>query len=245
MWVTILVIAIILYYFYYKLEKRVNFLEKSKGPGYSVRFRIDAHNAVIKHKMLGKLTNIQSAIKGKDYSSWTETEKSKLRKIYKKSFDKSIVDITYLASENAYFINDGHKTNIVLRDEISTLIYSSFVIGDENTIESPVIEFSVYERLVKEGKNNYKWVLAPCLEYRENMLDLEKKNDQIDILFEFPLYENHDEQKMKQLGFKVTTNKDYPEGCKDIFGKEFAFTQSIYEKNGVELKYFTMYTSLN
>src|SRR3989338_1761464 len=201
MWVTILVIAIILYYFYYKLEKRVNFLEKSKGPGYSVRFRIDAHNAVIKHKMLGKLTNIQSAIKGKDYSSWTETEKSKLRKIYKKSLDKSIVDITYLASENAYFINDGHKTNIVLRDEISTLIYSSFVIGDENTIESPV--------------------------------------------FEFPLYENHDEQKMKQLGFKVTTNKDYPEGCKDIFGKEFAFTQSIYEKNGVELKYFTMYTSLN
>lgn len=236
MWLTLLV-AVILGYYIYQVEKRVRSVEETRGPGYSHWFSVNVLDAVINHKKFGELTGIKGASEGKEYKDWSKADKDHWHKNFaEKVADKTRVTINYLQSENAYFVRT-YKSNpsIVQRDSNTNLLYSAIVVGDEDGFKDH-IEFLIYERLIKHDQGKYSWVLTPCLQYRDEKIIGGKH--EFTPLCDFPLFRTDlNDEEVKKLGFKIDR-----QGGDDIYEDSFGEKHSIptvieYKKNGVEIRY--------
>lgn len=240
MWLTLL-IAVVLGYYIYKLEKRVRSIEETRGPEYSHRFSINVFDAILKHDKFGKIAGIKSANDGKDYKDWTKEDKIKWekdKKLREMLWPSSLVSLNYLVSENAYFVSTNkNNPNFIHRDSNCNLLYSDIVIGDKDGFKDH-IEFSIYERLIKYDEGKYGWVLTPCLQYRDDhILDINKSHT-FTTLCDFPLFRTDlSDEEAKKLGFEVERR-----GGDDIYEDSFGEIQSIpteikFKKNGVEIRY--------
>lgn len=236
MWTTIIII-ILGYYIFYQVDKRVRMLEEAKRHKNSHRFSVDVSNAVMKHKKFGELTGIKSASEGKEYKDWSKTDKQKLNHISQNINNNSSVSLTYLASENAYFIRTGEGGSyIAFRDSINNLLYSAIVAGDKDGWKSN-IEFLLYERFIKKDHGKYEWILVPCLKYKGDN-SFKKEDRTFDTLFEFPHFkERRTDEELKQLGFEIDRW-----GGDDVFTDDFGEMDTIptvlkYIKNGAEIRY--------
>ena len=217
----LLIIAVI------SLMYRVWRIEITRGKNINV----DVYTAVFSHKKFGEITGIKSATEGKKWDDWSNKEKGKWEEIKDKDkqFIKSEVNLTYLASENAYFVrNKIDNPYIAVRNEGDiSLIYSEVVVGDK-TRHSPYLEFLLYERLIKG-----EWKLVPCIRYKKNYMDYEKKDEIFDILCEFPAFKRFRRDKhLKKLGFDVSSY-----GGDDVYTDAFGIDhlvpkESTYHKNG-------------
>jgi hypothetical protein len=236
MWLTIL-IGIIFFYTLYQFDKRIKTIEQTRGKGYSHWFSVGVQDAIIKHRKFGEITGIKSATEGKNYNEWSKVDKEKWSKMSPKISEqmrKWYVTITYLASEDAYFVNNYKDSpTIIFRKDTTNLLYSSIVVGDKNGFD-PNIEFLLYERLIKKENGNSEWVLVPCLQYSGKWLAGEK--DFI-VLCEFPHFAEKNENDLKHLGFEIKRS-----GGDDIYTDQFGKMQGIpteikYIKNGAEIRY--------
>lgn len=226
MWQTI-VIGIIFVYLLHQLEKRIKRHEEESESGWTLS--VDALGAVAKYKKFGEVTGIKSAKEGKAFEDWSKTDRDKWVDRYAKDIvGKLLVNLTYLASEKAYFIrHDEGNTYIIHRDSYTTntLLYSSTIIEDKKRI---IIEFLIYDRLSKGV-----WMLVPGFRYRFDEGIIEKS--EFTVLCEFP-YSKEDE-KLKELGFKISRI-----GGDDVYKDSFGDMRGIpttktYEKNGIRLTY--------
>lgn len=236
MWLTIL-LALILGYYIYQVEKRVGSIEETRGPGYSHWFSVNVLDAVLKHKKFGEITGIKSASDGKAYKDWSKADKDRWHKNFaEKIADKTRVTINYLQPENAYFVRT-YKTNptIAQRDSNTNLLYSAIVVGDEDGFKDN-IDFSIYERLIKYDKGNYGWVLTPCLEYQDGKIFDGKR--EFTALCDFPLFRTDlTDEEVKKLGFEVE-RRGGDDIYEDSFGEKHSIpTEIMYKKNGVEIRY--------
>jgi hypothetical protein len=241
MWLTIIIAVVLGYYIYQQLDKRLRAIEETRGPEYSHRFSVIALDAVLKHKKFGEISGIKSASEGKDYKDWSKEDKSKWekdKKLRETLWNRINVNLTYLVSENAYFVST-YKNNptIVHRDSNTNLLYSAIVVGDEDGLKDH-IEFLIYERLIKYDQGKYGWVLTPCLQYRDDHIFDVNKNHSFTSLCDFPLFRTDlKDEEIKKLGFEIERN-----GGDDIYEDSFGEKHSIpteikYKKNGVEIRY--------
>lgn len=236
MWTSI-IIAVIFTYFIYQLEKRVKHLEEGKGQGYSHKFSIDASIAFSKNKKFREMVGIKSASEGKEYEDWTKAEKDKWGKYPEKFRNRLRVSISYLASDNAYYISSFQETPyLIFRNDIATFrpIYSAYIAGDEQGIKAN-LKFCIYERLIVDEEGKREWVISPCIEYNDGFLNYDK--NKFEALCDFPHFADKQDEQIKQLGFKIKRD-----GGDDIYEDPFGETHSlpvdvIYEKHGVEIKY--------
>lgn len=238
MWLTLLV-AVVLGYYIYQVEKRVRSIEETRGSGYSHWFSVNVLDAVINHKKFGELTGIKGASEGKEYEDWSKADKDHWHKNFaEKIADKTRVTLSYLQSENAYFIRT-YKTNpsLVQRDSNTNLLYSANVVGDDDGFKDH-IELLIYERLIKNDQGKYDWVLTPCLQYRDDHIHDINKSHIFTTLCDFPLFRTDlSDEEAKKLGFEVERR-----GGDDIYENSFGEKQSIeteikFKKNGVEIRY--------
>jgi|SRR3989344_1458411 len=235
MWLTIFV-AVILGYYVYQLEKRLRSIEETRGPGYSHWFSINASEALSKNKKFMEMIEIKSGAEGKDYDEWTKAEKDKWGKYPEELMNRLRVTVTYLASENAYFVSTFQGTpRIIHRDDIKTngLIYSAVVAGDEQGIKTNM-EFDIYERLLHKGDRR-EWVITPCIRYNEGIFKYD--TNKFEALCDFPHFSEKKDDELEKLGFKIER-----EGGDDIYEDPFGEKHSIpteikYKKNGVEIRY--------
>jgi len=235
MWLTIIV-AVVLGYYIYNLEKRIKSLEEVRGPGYSHWFMVNALKAVMNHKKFGEITKIKSAQEGKDFKDWSKADKDRWYKISDRIATKSHVKFSYLPGENAYFVNTGKETPYLThRSGTNNLLYSEIIVGDVDGFKDH-ITLDIYERLRKGAQGKYEWYLTVCLDYKDEKFFGGKKDFQ--ILCEFPHFrESVEDDELKQLGFEIKR-----QGGDDIYEDSFGENHAIptvveYIKNGVEIRY--------
>src|SRR5260370_42386046 len=94
-------------------------IRKEDKPGHerAQQFTVDAMHAIMMHKQFGHLTGIQSAIDGKSFEDWTESDTKKWYEHYGDIASKrTYVTLTYLPSANAYYVftdNSGKYPSVV------------------------------------------------------------------------------------------------------------------------------------
>jgi len=239
MWLTVL-IAILLVYLLYRLERRIITLEELRGPGVSQQFFINAVGSLNNNKKFGEIIGIESLSEGKSHKYWTNKEKEKWSKYPSNFTNRLKVRISYLASENAYYVNPFEGSpSIIQRNAISTtnLLYSAMIAGDEDGIK-PSVSFDIYERLIYSSQGDSYWVISACLSYDAGWAKYEK--NEFKTLCDFPhLFKSkiEEEEKIKKMGFKIerTDQRDIYE---DPFGEKHPIPVIVkYKKNGVEIQY--------
>ncbi len=238
MWLTTVIVIVIAGYFYYQIDRRIKNLEKERNSGYSYSMSIDAVQSVLKFDKFGELCGIASATEGKEFKDWTKTDKDKLKSSnsdFRKFRLRSRVNLTYLSSENAYFINSYQGCGIIFRDQTTNLLYSATVAGDDDGLENHIL-FSIYEKLVKSPQGIYEWMLLPCLEYRDE--DNSNEKNKFITLCEFPHFaRNIDDDDFRNLGF-IVDRREGLDFFKNVFGEEEVLPTIIkYKKNGVDISF--------
>lgn len=241
-----LISVVLFFILFYTLDRRMRRLEENRGNSYSQHFSINALKAVLANKMFGKLSKIKSSEEGKPYEDWTESERNKWHKgVHHKIVDKVYVHVTYLASENAFFIKTKDTSGLVLNELHKTCIYSSFLIGELSNGED-YLEFGLFNRIANYGDKKIRVISGYLTEgigsltKDYNHHDYEA-NQKTQILFDFPLdHINWTDEDLKTLGFEIERYEPSLElqsaGYKDIFGEtEFYDTSITYKKNGVEI----------
>lgn len=215
-WLLVIAVGILLFSNYFKTYARKRLIT------------FDIHEATFSHKKFGELTGIKSAIEGKDYEHWTSNDKKKWDKIASSpKYKKSRVTLTYLPSEDAYYVNNWVDSQyIAFCEDSNNCIYSAVVLGDENS-DKPYLEFLLYERNSK---------IVPCLKYRKGKYAFKKEDITFETLCEFPpfLMFNKD-KRLKKLGFEL---KKY--GGDDVYTDDFGNNRlttidNWYNKNGVSI----------
>lgn len=219
----------------YALSKRVNNLEEVRGQGFSHSLRITAIDAVATNKVFGKLSKIKSAEEEKPYKEWGEAEKNKWHKEFSGEIeDKAAVNLTYLASEDAFFVKTKDQSGFVLPKIGKRYLYSSCLIGKGDSFFEDYLEFGLVERIIdyKEGKSR-----AITGYLRENN-GKDKDKSRTTILFDFP-YDRRDmtDDDFKSLGFEIKRwEGNWPD--EDMFG-EMTVPPTIidYMKNDCKITY--------
>lgn len=236
MWSAI-IILIIVFIYGYQLEKRIRSIEETRGPSYSQRFWIDPSEAILKYDKLGDVLGIKSIKEGKSYDKWTKEDKDKWNKNYSKDFFNDIsLHITYLQSENAYFVKAGSNSPYFsYRDSTNNYVYSKIIAGDKDGFKNN-IEFVVYDRLMKDKEGKYHWVITPCIKFSDGAF--KGKSDFINLC-DFPIFSaDRSDEFVRKFGFEVKRSggDDFYE---DDFGEHHSIlTEVEYKKNGVIFRYF-------
>jgi len=217
---------VVIYVFIQLVEKILNIFRKNYGSSQSHRFSIDANFALIKNKKFLEMIGIKSGAEGKEYDSWTKTEKEKWDN-FALNGGPQTVDITYLSSENSYYISSGISSGyFFLRDNENQIIYSKIIAGDKDGLDEN-IEFGIYEKSGGFMKHN---AIVPFFRYS-------KRNDDTGgdfiPLCEFPNLPLMSDSKYMKLGFEVNRS-----GGNDWYEDDFKDGHAIpvsktYKKNGV------------
>jgi hypothetical protein len=228
---SLLIIFGIIAYFLYKIDKRVNNLEQKQGRGYTRGFTVDVRNSVYSNKLFGKLYGVKSAEEGKSYKDWSSEERKHFQIKKEDSLrEKCFVRITYLSSEDCFFLETQLKSGIVLKNLDKTLLYSEIVAGDPDGIGDHLV-LNIFERVIKN--QGYQRVISLTLDETYEDLDKERKTH---IILDFP-YQRSDmnDELFKEMGFKVDRrNSDYV-GI-DEFGDHFFIPDQItLSKNNTEI----------
>lgn len=218
---------------YYALNKRLSQIESSRGKGATQSFRIDVLSAVLKNKRFGELKGIKSAESGKDFKDWGKEDRKKWWKIAKTIQDKACVRLTYLSSEDTYFIQVNNISYMVLPELGKRYLYTVNLTGDDSVFEKS-LEFGVVERNIKSG-NGYCKVLTAYLV--DHFSDIDKKSI-TNILFDFPIHkQDMGDTDFETLGFKVERS-----GGDDIYEDNFGEMDGVptlltLEKNGAKINF--------
>lgn len=246
MW-TILVV-IIFSILFYSLNRRIKNIEEVKGNAYSQTFGINALHAVLANKMFGKLSKIKSAEEGKPFKNWPQTDRNEWHRKFphkQKIIDKTYLGITYLASENAFYVKTKDIFGLVLSEFRKTSIYSSCLIGDESYFKA-YLEFGLVDRIADYSGRRIRVISGYLTEgigslTKDYDSKEDSKNKKTQILFDFPLDRtNWTDEEFKSLGFEIERYEPSLElqtaGHKDIFGEtEYYDTHVTYKKNEVEI----------
>lgn len=227
-----LISVIIFFILIYTLDRRIKKLEEARGRGFSWAFNIDGLEAVLQNEMFGRITGIKSAEEGKPYKHWTEAEKNIWHKKYQEEMaSKTQVRLTYLVSEDAFFVKGKEGSTIVLHDVLgNSYIYSANVIGDKDEVED-YLEFGLMDR-IKKDSGTYQRVITGYLKEHKGIME----KGEFKILFDFPFNRNDmRDEDFKSLGYEVEHM-----GGDDIYQDDFGETHSLLrlttlKKNGAKI----------
>lgn len=189
-----------------KLQKDIISIEVDHDyPVSTQRFTLDATQAVLSNKMFGELSGIKSAIEGKPYEKWTSAEKQKwTNKYHDVIAKKTRLAITYLSSEDTYFINNAENgLNIITPRNGARYLYSTSLFEDKTEMEEKDnLEFGVIERIRDNLKRERQRVLTVYLVEKRGMFG--RSAEPKDVLMELPLDKNKTgEDDLKTLGIEV------------------------------------------
>lgn len=212
-------------YILYTLTKRIQNLEDSKGIGEGFTYRIDAHEALLNCKMLGKVLGIDA--KG-PASKWQEDVWHSLNE--RVIENNAYLQATYLPEINAYSLSYGDgKSYIVPLDTGKTLLYSANYTNDavlkQKGIMNGAIQLRVYERLICSEKKKYRRYISICIVNT----DTRRECQDPEIVCDFPL-DIYSQDEYEREGFKVERVDDV---YTDIFGDRATYGSVEYSKNGV------------
>ncbi|RJQ27953.1 hypothetical protein C4577_00370 [Candidatus Parcubacteria bacterium] len=227
-----LISVILFFIFFYALDRRIKRIEEARGRGFSWAFNIDALESVLQSEMFGRITGIKSAEKGRPYKEWTEAEKNIWHKKYHETIaPKTQVRLTYLVSEDAFFVKGKDAPSVVLHDVLgSSYIYTINVIGDKNEIES-YLEFGLTDR-IKKDKGIYQRVITGYLKEHKGI----SETGDFKVLFDLPFTRNNmSDEDFKSLGYDIEHM-----GGDDIYQDDFGETHSLLrittlKKNGAKI----------
>jgi len=215
---------------YFSLSNKFKNFEESRGKQYSMQFSVDFLNSVITNKMFGKLYGIKSAETGKEFKDWTKEDKEKWHKISKELANKLAVNVSYLQSEDAYFVKADQQAYISLPDLGNRNIYATTI---HETEDGESLDCFLCERYLKSEQISGKVITGYLREF-----DGESKK-KITILFDFPIGTMSDmsDDVFKQLGYSVERH-----GGDDIYENDFGDNESIptmvtYSKNGSKISF--------
>ncbi len=121
---------------------------------------------------------------------------------------------------------------------MENFLYSAIVVGDENTVNKPYIELSIYERFKQDKTGKPIWMLTPCLIFNNG-----EEDEREEALCEFPLFTKQHSfegisEEAKKMGFEVKMNEDVIE---PKYEEGFTVTELNMKKNGVEIQYCYVY----
>lgn len=206
-WILIILIAA-LFYFLYRLDKRLTMVEEGRGLGISYSFSINARDAIHDHPMFLK--------------------KSKTKNIG----DKGCVKVSYLASENGFVVTAyTGKSNFFFRGSATNCLFSQIIIGDENDVFGDKLTFDLDVRLEKDADGRYVDFFICYLEEHKR-----KSGIRGQLLFEFPLnIVGLGQDYYKGLGFEVIQKESEFLG-EDSLGEISGVPASIgFRKNKTEI----------
>ncbi len=227
--------GVVIYYIFYVLDKRIKKLEANRGSTPSHKFFIEASNAIYQNKLFAEISGIKSGLEGKPVKEWSKGEVTKWRKDYYRNISqKAFIKLVYLASEDAFIVQNSGGTDIYLPESSKNDIFSAVVAGDEDQMKD-YLELGVVDRTIKKEGGEYTRVITAYLE--EHYEDFHKKVKPT-ILFDFPFgYWDLKDEDYKNLGFEVER-----QGGGDIYTDSFGETRGIptitkYIKNGAEIRF--------
>ncbi len=181
-------------------------------------------NSLFSYTKFGDLTGIKSAKEGKEWEDWSKPDRAKWWKNSKKIISKTFMSLTYLSSENLYFVKTNEDSFFTARENYKNdLIHRYTVVGDFEGFK-PRIDFLLYQRY----KNDKEDVLVPCLKYIEE--DLNEERNHFKPLCEIPNFYEHPD--FDKYGFE---RKDDSGDYTDDFGEKASSFHSVHKKNGVEV----------
>ncbi|HEX6977629.1 MAG TPA: hypothetical protein VF185_04750 [Patescibacteria group bacterium] len=219
---TIVIFAVIVFYFIYQIDKRLKKIEESKGLGYSHWFSINAQDAIIHRPKFLQESKLKTSTIEKDYKDWSKEDKDKFGKFIQKNLgNKGWVRVTYLTNEDGFFIKDSQgKTDFQLRGLGSKNLFTEIILGDENDFNSDFLEFSLDVKIEKDDKGQFRDFIIGYLEERYSQLG---KKAKVQVLFKFP-YNSIDLKidDYKNFGFEVEQ-----QGGDDIYEDSLGETKSI------------------
>ncbi len=159
MWILLSAVVLLVLLWVYALDRKLKEINDLRGHGQSHWFGLETANAVGRNKHFKKMYKNGSSVSNDDIKNLKDAKKAvaetrdQWKKIPQKFLDRMTIKITYLASENVYFIEPlKGNPEIVLRNDIDTirLLYSAIIGGDEECVKE-YLELSVYERLVYDS----------------------------------------------------------------------------------------------
>lgn len=221
----------------YVLSKRVKNLEQSRGRGYSQSFSINTLDAVSTNRMFGKLSKIKSSEEEKPYKEWVESERNKWHKEFSSEVEGKVsINITYLASEEAFYIKTKNEFGFLLPLLGRSYLYNACLIGEDSYSEDH-LEFGIADRIVDYREGKIRVITGYLQEHYKHEFEKDNK-DKLHILFDFP-FERIDmtDDDYKSLGFEVD-RKGGDDIYTDIFGETHGIPLRLtYKKNGAKISY--------
>ncbi len=223
--ITFLISFIFMAYILYTLTKRIQNLEDSKGIGEGFTYRIDAHEALLNCKMLGRVLGIDA--KG-PANKWQESVWHSLNE--RVIENNAYLQVAYLPGINAYSLSYGDGKSYIVPLEIGkTLLYSANYTNDvalkQKGIMNGAIQLKVYERLMCSEKEKCRRYISICIVNTDTLRDRQDP----EIVCDFPL-DLYSQDEYEREGFKVERVDDV---YTDIFGDDATYDSVQYSKNGV------------
>lgn len=220
---------LLLLYFLYQLDKRLRSLEEKKVIGESQSFLIDAHQSVLYFKPFGKITGLKEIEAGVKENKLSDKELDKFGGLLRDGLHRKLqMRITYLASENAFYIQHAETSGLVLINEVSQ-IFNTIICGDFEGINANV-SFGIMHRVTE-----FNGVREPVISgyLREDTGNF-KKEGKFLSLFDLPFSSYRDMEYYKQLGFKA--EEDDSDFYTDYFGDSRVLSSTVtLSKNGVTI----------
>ena len=223
-----IIIGALFLYVSYSVEKRVSAVAKT-GFLFSQSFSVDAEYAVSSNRFFGKLAGIKSAMAGKSFDKWNSKEKEVYRQSYAR---KTFVRLTYLATEDAFFVSPIEGRPYVVLSRGKTEIFSRTIIGNE-FLTGDGLEFVLVDRTLEGKKGKRTRILTAYLKERYADVHTEPK---IHILFDYPFMGDLEDGDLQALGFEIERRESHYEH-KDEFGETAYYPDLIqHKRNGATIR---------
>lgn len=210
-----ILIAAVLYLLYrlFDINKKFEALVESRGMGRTYSFNVEFKEAVYKHPMFIKAAKIKPSLDIDSYSKWPKAEQSKFGDFIAKHVEnKTWFRLTYLSSEDAFFIkNSNEQTDFVKLDWGPQVLTTELILGDNDKI---------FEDKLEIGLMVQKNILYGYINQDFGEMGKESNNK---VLFRFPFTTQEGSlEGLKDYGFDV--KQDWGD---DVFENALGEMQSI------------------
>jgi hypothetical protein len=192
-----LIAIVITIFIIYRIDNRLQKLESNFKGKFSCNIQINAKNAVTSSAFFKDKCGIKSFAKESDISKFTKDEQNEWYRLQTELSSRTKLNLTYLSTENCFFVKTSNSTYISQLDFNKSTIYFETVFGDEDH-QKPYIDFILEERSM-ELLGKHTRVLTGYLIEKENWMDKKAPT----ILFNFPYNEKLTTEQFNSLGFEL------------------------------------------